>query len=69
MNYISTRNASKTFESVSAACAIKRGLSSNGGLFMPSRIPTLENGEIEKIAAMTYPERAAYILAKYLSDN
>ena len=68
MNYISTRNASKTFESVSAACAIKRGLSSNGGLFMPSRIPTLENGEIEKIAAMTYPERAAYILAKYLSD-
>lgn len=68
MNYISTRNASKTFESVSAACAIKRGLSSNGGLFMPSRIPTLESGEIDKIAAMTYPERAAYILAKYLSD-
>ena len=68
MNYISTRNASKTFESVSAACAIKRGLSSNGGLFMPSRIPTLECGEIDKIAAMTYPERAAYILSKYLSD-
>ena len=68
MNYISTRNASKTFESVSAACAIKRGLSSNGGLFMPSRIPTLERGEIEKIALMSYPERAAYVLAKYLTD-
>ncbi len=68
MNYISTRNASKTFESVSAACAIKRGLSSNGGLFMPSRIPALECTEIEKIATMTYPERAAYILSKYLSD-
>ena len=68
MNFISTRNASKTFESVSAACAIQRGLSSNGGLFMPSRIPALEAGEIDKIAAMSYPERAAYILAKYLSD-
>ena len=68
MNYISTRNASVTFESVSAACAIKRGLSSNGGLFMPSRIPALEEGEIEKIAGMSYPERAAYVLSKYLTD-
>ncbi len=68
MNYISTRNANTTFESVSAACAIKRGLSSNGGLFMPSSIPALCEGEIEKIAAMTYPERAAYILSKYLTD-
>lgn len=68
MNYVSTRNASTTFESVSSACAIKRGLSSNGGLFMPSKIPTLKEGEIAKIAEMTYPERAAYILKKYLSD-
>lgn len=68
MNYISTRNANTTFESVSAACAIKRGLSSNGGLFMPSRIPALNDGEIGKIAKMSYPERAAYVLSKYLTD-
>ena len=68
MNYISTRNASTTFESVSAACAIKCGLSSNGGLYMPSRIPALKDGEIEKIAEMSYPERAAYVLSKYLTD-
>ncbi len=68
MNYISTRNAKTTFESVSAACAIKCGLSSNGGLYMPSKIPALAEGEIEQIAKMSYPERAAHILSKYLTD-
>ena len=68
MDFISTRNANKSFECVSAAQAIKQGLSSNGGLFMPTEIPALSDGELEKIAEMSYPERAAHILSKYLTD-
>ncbi len=68
MNYISTRNASESFEGVSAAYAIKQGLSSNGGLFMPTEIPKLNDAEMKKIKDMSYPERAAYILSKYLTD-
>jgi len=65
MNYISTRgNGGIT----TAAGAIKQGLASDGGLFMPEKLPVLENGEIAKLSKMTYPERAATILAKFLTD-
>lgn len=65
MNYVSTRgNGGVT----TAAGAIKRGLASDGGLFMPETIPTLENGEIEKLSKMSYPERAATVLSKFLTD-
>ena len=65
MNYISTRGGK---DSVSAAGAIKQGLASDGGLFMPEAIPTLDRQEIAKLCDSTYPERAAYILAKFLED-
>ncbi|MBQ2709701.1 MAG: threonine synthase, partial [Clostridia bacterium] len=65
MNYISTRGGKDT---VSAAGAIKQGLASDGGLFMPEAIPTLDRQEIAKLCDSTYPERAAYILAKFLED-
>ncbi len=65
MNYVSTRgNGGVT----TAAGAIKRGLASDGGLFMPESIPALENGEIEKLSKMSYPERAATVLSKFLTD-
>ena len=41
MNFISTRGAK---ERVSAAEAIKTGLASDGGLFMPESFPTLTDG-------------------------
>lgn len=65
MNYISTRgNGGIT----TAAGAIKKGLAGDGGLFMPENIPALKAGEIEKLAKMSYPERAAAVLSKFLSD-
>lgn len=65
MNYISTRgNGGVT----SAAGAIKRGLASDGGLFVPEKLPTLEDGELKKLSNMTYPERAATVLSKFLTD-
>ena len=66
MNYISTRGQDK--KGVSSAYAIKTGLASDKGLYMPSEIPTLTLEEIEKMTGLGYPERTAKVLSKYLPD-
>ena len=66
MKYISTRGGES--QGVSSAYAIKTGLASDKGLFMPETIPALTLKEIEELISLTYPERAARVLAKYLSD-
>ena len=66
MNYISTRGISTECEA--SAYAIKTGLAKDGGLFMPETIPSLEKREIEELIALPYAERAAKILAKFLTD-
>ncbi len=65
MNYIGTRGGK---DKVSAAGAIKQGLASDGGLFMPESIPAITKDDIAKICAMSYPERAAYVLSLFLED-
>lgn len=65
MYYISTRN--KAIK-VKSAAAIKKGLSNEGGLFVPESFPTLSLSEINKLADLSYVERAVYILKKYLTD-
>ena len=66
MNYTSTRGLSG--EVLSAAEIIKQGLATDGGLFIPEEIPSLTLDEIMALCERSYPERAAYILSKYLSD-
>ena len=66
MRYISTRGAESS--GVNSAYAIKTGLASDGGLYMPDSIPTLTLDEILALADTDYPTRAAKILSKYLSD-
>ncbi len=66
MNYQSTRDLSET--KYSAAQIIKQGLADDGGLFVPESIPALTQDEISMLCSMSYPERAATILSKYLSD-
>lgn len=65
MNYISTRGIK---EGCSSAMAIKSGLAPDGGLFMPEAIPDLDNRDIIELCEMSYPERAAYILSRFLTD-
>lgn len=66
MKYFSTRdNDQRKYD---AAQVIKQGLAEDGGLFVPEQIPSLSKEEIESLCKMTYPERAATILAKFLSD-
>lgn len=64
MNFISTRGGEK----VTGARAIVQGLSENGGLYVPESFPPVTAEELESMLAMSYPERAAKILGKYLDD-
>ena len=66
MRYISTRD--KEARGVSSAYAIKTGLAADKGLFMPEYIPAITLEEIKSLIPMSYPERAAYVLSKYLDD-
>ena len=66
MLYSSTRSATGPF--VQSAEAIKRGLAPDGGLYMPTEIPTLSEKDLFDLSEMPYSERAARILGKFLSD-
>ena len=65
MNYISTRDASR---SVSAAYAIANGISKEGGLFVPESFPQISLEQLQKMADMNYQQRAEAILSLYLTD-
>ena len=64
MNFISTRGGEK----VGGAKAIVQGLSSNGGLFVPEKFPVVDAAELEEMLSMSYAERAAKVIHKYLDE-
>ncbi len=66
MVYRSTRTNAQA--EVSAAQAIKQGLACDGGLFMPTEMPTLSLEKVKELCSVGYAERAAYILSLFLSD-
>ncbi len=65
MYFISTRGGEK----VTGAQAIVQGLAKNGGLFVPEKFPKISREELETMQEMNYPERAAFVLGKYLADD
>ena len=65
MQYNSTRDKSI---SVSAAQAIKTGLSAEGGLFVPESFPQVSLAEIDELANRSYNERAYFVLSRFLTD-
>lgn len=65
MYYMSTRNTELKLKS---AEAIKKGLSDDGGLFVPSEFPTVSTAEIKKMVNMNYIDRAKLVLKKFLTD-
>ena len=66
MKFQSTRD--KSAAKFSAAEVIKQGLAADGGLFVPESLPTLTETDIKALCAMDYPERAATVLGKFLTD-
>ncbi len=66
MIYKSTRDINSAPKT--SAEIIKQGLADDGGLFVPTSIPSLTEAEILEMCSDSYPVRAAKILSKYLSD-
>lgn len=62
--YKSTRGNGET---VTASQAILKGLSEDGGLFVPVSIPKLDI-PLEKLADMTYQETAYEVMSRFLTD-
>ncbi len=65
MNYASTRNSSLK---VSSAHAIVKGLSDEGGLYVPESIPKLSEQEILELCDKSYVDRAYAIFSRFLTD-
>ena len=62
--YKSTRSSGSP---VRASQAILKGLSEDGGLFVPDRIPVLDQS-LKELAGMTYQEVAYEVMKLYLTD-
>ncbi len=65
MNYASTRNSSLK---VSSAHAIVKGLSDEGGLYVPESIPKLSEQEILELCDKSYVDRAYSVFSHFLTD-
>lgn len=65
MKYTSSRGK---YSSITAAEAIKMGISPDGGLFVPDCIPKITESVWQKMEGQTYQERACEILSYYLQD-
>ena len=65
MHYQSTRNNNIK---ITSAEAIKKGLSEEGGLFVPDSLPKIGLDELVSMKDMSYRERAEAILSKFLTD-
>ena len=65
MNYVSTRNSKV---SISASQAITKGISSEGGLFVPETLPKLSLEDISALSKLDYVGRAKSVLSLFLTD-
>jgi len=66
MEYISTRNTQKTF---SFKDVFLKGLASDGGLFVPKKIPLYNSQELKKLRNFSYNELTAKIILKFCSNE
>ena len=62
--YKSTRGNGETFK---ASEAILKGLADDGGLFVPTEVPTLDV-PVEELAQMSYQEVAYEVMSRFYSD-
>lgn len=65
MNYVSTRD---TAVKVSASQAITKGISAEGGLFVPENLPKVSMNTISELSKLGYIDRAKSILSLFLTD-
>ena len=65
MRYVSTRDAHMR---VTAAEAIVRGLSPDGGLFVPETLPRIGLEDVQALLHMNYAQRAAAVMGRFLEE-
>ena len=65
MRYVSTRDNQVK---VTAARAIAQGISKDAGLFVPESLPVLSRARLEALLDKSYVQRAADVLADFLTD-
>ena len=65
MQYVSTRDSQKH---CSAAQAIVQGLAQDGGLLTPVSLPRLPETALKEMTAMSYQQRAVYVMQLFLED-
>ena len=65
MNYRSTRNSSLK---VTSAHAITKGLSDEGGLYVPESIPQFSKEDILALCDKSYADRAFEVFSRLLTD-
>lgn len=65
MFYQSTRGEN---DKLTAAEVIKKGIASDGGLYMPENIPVINNEFIDSLCGMNYTQRAEKVLELFLDD-
>ena len=66
MQYISTRNTTKTF---SFKDVFLNGLASEGGLYVPEQIPSYSIQDLEKLKKLPYRELAVKIILDFCADE
>ena len=65
MNYVSTREGK---QGITASQAIIRGLAADGGLFVPTEIPSVDEAFIRDLCSMDYRTRAVKVLGLFLEE-
>ncbi len=65
MDFLSTRDKKLA---LSGAEVIIKGISDDGGLFVPSSFPVFNEGEMRYMAGLEYADLAAYIMGRFITD-
>ena len=66
MEYISTRNTKKSF---SFKDVFLNGLASDGGLYIPEKIPFYSYKDLESLKKLTYEELAVEIILNFCPEE
>ncbi len=64
MRFVVTRGGEK----VTGSEAVIKGISANGGLFVPEKFPEISDAEMDAMLEADYPGRVAKILKKFFSE-
>ena len=64
MRFISTRGGEK----VTLTETVTRGIASNGGLFVPEKLPPITQAELDGMLDLSFPERTAKIYKKFFTE-